>query len=198
MPKDTNNIELRSDEVKDIIGSVPGRIIRYGILSVFSVVALLIVGSFFFSYPDVITARITLTGQNPPADIKARLNGKISEIFVSDRQAAEQEAVLAILESGVNYRDYEYLKSEIDRSNNDYLNISPHRKLQLGELQSAYTTFTGRLTEYHDFVDFDFHTKKIEALQKQHRAYEQSLQTARRQCRLIEQEIGRASCRERV
>ena len=59
------DIELRSEEVQEVMGQVPAWIVRWGITLLFLVVVALLVGSCFFKYPDVITADMTLTGQHP-------------------------------------------------------------------------------------------------------------------------------------
>jgi HlyD family secretion protein len=106
-------IELRSEEVQEIIGRTPNRLIQYGITVIFSIVVLLLVGSFFFKYPDVIHARIVLTGNNPPAEIKARTNGKITQFFIKDKQYVKKDEILGIIESTADYNDFQKLKQQI-------------------------------------------------------------------------------------
>ena len=48
------NTELRSEAVQNIIGYIPHWIIRWGITVIFLIVLVLLVGSWFFKYPDVI------------------------------------------------------------------------------------------------------------------------------------------------
>lgn len=62
MEKRNKDIELRSEEVQEVMGQVPAWIVRWGITLLFLVVVALLVGSCFFKYPDVITADMTLIG----------------------------------------------------------------------------------------------------------------------------------------
>ena len=78
MEKDTN-IELRSDSVQEILGKMPSWIIRVGSGLIFLVVLILVIGSWFFSYPEIIESKLVLTTENPPAELIARSNGKIVE-----------------------------------------------------------------------------------------------------------------------
>ncbi|NPA45168.1 MAG: hemolysin D, partial [Chlorobi bacterium] len=57
-----NNIEIRSEEVEEIIGTPPAKIVRIGITVIFLIITFLLIGSFFFKYPDIITARILVKG----------------------------------------------------------------------------------------------------------------------------------------
>ena len=45
-------IELRSEEVQEVMGQIPAWIVRWGITILFIVVLALLVGSYFFRYPD--------------------------------------------------------------------------------------------------------------------------------------------------
>ena len=51
--EDGKDIELRSEAVQEVMGHVPSWIVRWGITVLSLVVLMLVVGSFFFRYPDV-------------------------------------------------------------------------------------------------------------------------------------------------
>ena len=52
------NIELRSDKVRSIIGQIPPWIIRSGISVILLVIIALLVGSYYFKYPYTITTTV--------------------------------------------------------------------------------------------------------------------------------------------
>ena len=56
MAKESKNtrIEFRSEPVQEILGSVPSWIIRWGTSLFFVIIVLLLVGSWFFRYPEVV------------------------------------------------------------------------------------------------------------------------------------------------
>ncbi|MFH1005099.1 MAG: hypothetical protein V1781_06355 [Bacteroidota bacterium] len=58
--KNTNQIELRSEEVKEIMGKVPHYIIRLGISLIFFIIVALFVISIFIKYPEKIISEITI------------------------------------------------------------------------------------------------------------------------------------------
>jgi len=62
--EDTKNIELRSDKVRSIIGKIPPWLIRRGIFVLLSVIVMLLLGSYFFKYPNTISATIEFTKEN--------------------------------------------------------------------------------------------------------------------------------------
>ena len=52
LEKRNKDIELRSEEVQEVMGQVPAWIVRWGITLLFLVVVALLVGSCFFKYPS--------------------------------------------------------------------------------------------------------------------------------------------------
>ena len=136
-------IELRSEEVQEILTRVPHWMIRWG-----SVVVLLILVSLFFvswlvKYPDVISTPIVITTTIPPEKLVAKVTGKIEVILVNDRATILKNTPLAVIENSANYNDVFLLKSIVDTINIDK-NKFPFEKLkssQLGEIESLFALF---------------------------------------------------------
>jgi len=142
MPQN-NEIELRSEEVQEILTRVPHWMIRWG-----SVVVLLILLSLFFvswmvKYPDIITTQIVITTNIPPEKLVARTSGKLEAILVKDRMNVNKNTPLAVIENAANYKDVFLLKSIVDTINIDK-NKFPFERLktaQLGEIESFFAVF---------------------------------------------------------
>ena len=69
---DFENIELRSEKVRNIIGKVPPGIIRTGITDIILILLVLILATFFIPYPESVKASAVMTGTNG-TNIHARL-----------------------------------------------------------------------------------------------------------------------------
>ena len=142
MPEE-KEIELRSEEVQEILTRVPHWMIRWG-----SVVVLLILLSLFFiswliKYPDVITTQIVITTNIPPEKLVAKGPGKIEAILVADNATILKNTPLAVIENSANYKDVFLLKSIVDTINSE-INKFPFEKLksaQLGEIESFFAVF---------------------------------------------------------
>lgn len=142
MPKETE-IELRSEEVQEILTRVPNWMIRWG-----SVVILFILLSLFFvswmvKYPDIITTQIVITTNIPPEKLIARTSGKLQAILVQDRMNVTKNTPLAVVENSANYEDVFLLKSIVDTINIDKYKF-PFEKLktaQLGDIESFFAVF---------------------------------------------------------
>ena len=56
-----NEIELRSEKVRHIIGEIPSGIVRYGITIITIVILALLAGAYFIPYPETINAKVQIT-----------------------------------------------------------------------------------------------------------------------------------------
>lgn len=57
---DIDNIELRSEKTRQIIGMVPSGIVRYGTLIITIIIAILLTVSYFVPYPENLQANATV------------------------------------------------------------------------------------------------------------------------------------------
>lgn len=161
-----NKIEIRSGEVQEILGGVPSRLVRYGILIFAVIFALLIVFSFVFSYPDVLRSNIVVTTEKPPATLVARATGKIDKLFVKDREKVSAGKIIALIENPANYIDVLRVEEIIKMAQSDFdtLNFSSQirfsKSLQLGSVQEFYSIFLTKYDELKDFNQRNYYTLK--------------------------------------
>ena len=73
MTENTDNIELRSEKVRNIIGQIPPSIIRIGITVIFFVIAGLLTASYFFKYNYTIETTATIYQQNDTTFIQIKI-----------------------------------------------------------------------------------------------------------------------------
>ncbi len=174
--EDGSNIELRSEEIEDILGKAPNSIIRNGITVILAVVFILLIGSWFFKYPDIIKAPVVITTQNMPATLVAKSTGKLAKLFITDNQMVEKGQVLALIENPADYEMLKLLKADL-LSFKKYINsLSTISKEQLGifnaynalgDLQPTFTSFLKSVNELSNFNSLNYYTKKIGAINDQ-------------------------------
>ena len=167
------DIEIRSDEVQEIIHQSPRWMVRSGITLIFGVIVLLLIGSFFFSYPDTIKATVVIATDNPPVYLVARTTARIDTLSVSDEQIVSEGQVVAGLNNSAVFSDVMKVK-EMIRLQESFLAgfdtltaVHPKTDLRLGDLQSDYSSFVRLFNEYFAFVRLQLHPRKIKALRKQ-------------------------------
>lgn len=142
--KKRTDLELRSEEVQEILSEVPHWMIRWGNIVILTIIVLLIILAWFIRYPDIITTEIAITTQTPPEKLIARSTGKIEKIFIENRKMVKQHTPLAVIENTANYKDVFLLKSITDslKMNNSF--SFPFEKLtalQLGDISSVFAIF---------------------------------------------------------
>lgn len=171
--KKSIEIELRSDEFQEIVQQSPRWMIRSGISLIFGIILLLLLGSYFFRYPDVIDASIVVLSENPPAYLAARTTARIDSILVTDQQIVSDNQIIAILESTANFNDAMKLKDILLRmepfmmSFDTLSSIQPETDLQLGDIQTDYSSFVRLYNDYFAFLRLKLYPKKIKALRQQ-------------------------------
>lgn len=145
MEEDNSTLELRSEEVQDILTKVPHWMIRWGTVLIFVIILMLFFVSWFIKYPDVVNTEIVITTNIPPEKIVAKSSGRIEAILVKNKLIVSKNSTLAIIENTANYNDVFLLKSIVENYNiNDPKIEFPFSKLkntQLGEIESAYAVF---------------------------------------------------------
>ena len=178
MEDEINKIEIRSEEIQEILGRHPMWVVRWGITVVFIVVSIIFIGSYFFKYPDIINSTIIVTTENIPATIVAKSSGKLEYLYVKEKQKVKEGDWLAIIENHANTEDMKRLKIKLDSisfiQNFQMLdsfeiikNIEFKESYTLGDLQSPFISLLKSLKDYQIFLESDFNHKKIKSIQDQ-------------------------------
>lgn len=139
------NIELRSEEVQEILTRVPHWMIRWGSVVILFILLSLFFVSWLIEYPDVISTQIVITTNVPPEKLIVKNSGKIEAILIRDKSLVKPNTPLAIIENPANYKDVFLLKSIVDKVNiNSGKNNFPFlslKNLQLGDIESSFSAF---------------------------------------------------------
>lgn len=187
-------IELRSEEVQEVMNKVSPWILRSGITVLCCIVLALLIGSYLFKYPDTLTAEITLSTEAPPAYVLARASGKVDCLFVENGQAVVQGEKLGVIENSAQVADVLELKELLEgwrRENRPVAEgaaIFAAKYWQLGELQSWYAAFFTALTDYARFTKQNYYEQKLASGEEQLKKQQIYAQLAHNQYRLLEQE----------
>ncbi|MCF6306342.1 MAG: HlyD family secretion protein [Flavobacteriaceae bacterium] len=152
MPDNLDNIELRSEEVQEILTSVPNWMIRWGNTLILIIIFILLAITWFVKYPDIINAQAMVTTQIPPQKEYANVTGNIDTLFVKDNQQILANSPLAIIENTANYKDVFYIKSIVDTlaftNKNFFFPINSMPILFLGDIDTDYALFENSYLQY--------------------------------------------------
>lgn len=175
----TTNINLRSDEISEIMGIPPKWLVRWGITIIFIVIAIIFTGSAFFRYPDIVTAKVTITSENPVSVLTSKANGKIAKINYADNSIVSKNDTIAIIDNPAKSNDIISLTKIISGIDPKTLTKPSTNKLVLpdslvlGEVQGAYNNFSRAFFELKLFQSQNLHDQKIKAFEAEIKQYKQ-------------------------
>ncbi len=168
--KEIDEIELRSEDVQEVLGQTPSWILRRGIFMLTIFVFVLLAGSWFFKYPQVVNATITLTSQNPPANIVAKTSGAIADIYVKDGQKVRSGQRLVLIDNPALVKDVDSLSAELERItdaiNKMLIYHIRNNRMKLGSMQNDFSTMMLKLDNYNQFITLNYYPQKIAASQR--------------------------------
>jgi len=152
MSEKLEDIDLRSEEVQEILSKVPHWMIRWGNVLFLVLIILLLFLSWFVKYPDIIASEALITTKIPPQKEYAKITGKLEAILIKDNEEVASGQRLAILENTANYKDVFKLKSIIDtiilNRQSFKFPIDSLPILFLGNIESQYALFENNYIQY--------------------------------------------------
>lgn len=147
MTEEHENIELRSGEVQEILGTPPRWIIRWGTLLIFLLLAVMVGIGYMVKYPDIVHAPLSITTNIPPVKVIAKNSGYIANLMVEENQSIKKADLILVMKTTAKYSDIELVTQEVDSliAQDPTLNQlnaykAPYPVL-LGEAQAAYDAF---------------------------------------------------------
>lgn len=147
-----DQIELRSENIQELLSSVPNWMIRYGNLLILSFILMFISLSWFIKYPDILDADALLTTKLAPQKKHALIAGKLDAIFVQDNSSIKAGNIIALLANTANYEHIQLLKAIVDstslNNNNFSFPINTLPILFLGEVDAPYAIFENNYLQY--------------------------------------------------
>jgi multidrug resistance efflux pump len=172
-------IELRSEEVREILGAVPHWTIRSGSTYLLLLVMLALGISWFIQYPDIVRAPITVTTQIPPAHIIAQNDGYLS-LWVKDNQPVREGQYLGFLKNTADVNATLAVMKQLDSFKIKFYKthafletyVLPEQS-NLGEVQTLYNTFFQSVRNYQFAAAQAAFQKKAKVIAAEISGYEQ-------------------------
>ncbi|MDZ7878044.1 MAG: hypothetical protein U5L45_10260 [Saprospiraceae bacterium] len=172
-------IELRHDDVQEILGTPPSWIVRWGITVILLGVSVLLWVSWVVKYPDIIRVQVQMTTETPPVPVVARTTGYLSKLAVKDGDVVSKDTILVILQSTANYQHVLELDKKLhilDSLTPSVINrFQPSVGLDLGDIQPAYSAFVQTLKEFQFTKEANFSAQTVSQLEAQIRNLERQV-----------------------
>ncbi len=138
--------------INDFIGSAPGWLLRSGITMIAFVIAVLLIMSFIFKYPDKLSMKGELTSLNPPIELINKQAGIVSKIYVDDGQAVKSGQEILYIKNTASLPDISKLENFLSRYKavntlNRLIRLEVPMSLNVGQLQSDYSSLILKIQE---------------------------------------------------
>jgi multidrug efflux pump subunit AcrA (membrane-fusion protein) len=162
MPYENNTLDLRSEEVQEIISKrLPG-VVRWGGLVFLLMTSVLFAMTWLIEYPDIVKAPFRLTSLNAPKSVNAKTTGKLTRLLIRENETVAKGQVLAYLESTADHEAVLKLSQTLQKDT-----ILPLlQESRLGELQPAFQTFQAACQQHLAFALHGFYSQKKQLFQK--------------------------------
>ena len=134
-------LELRSDEVNDILSNRPAFIIRFG-LSIIALIGMLsIIISWYIKYPEVIKGNAIITTEIEPLKVISKSSGRLQKILVKPEQWINQGDYIVEIENTTRLENIPVLQTLAHQAkryltNNADKVIFPLHTITFGDLKS--------------------------------------------------------------
>lgn len=139
-----DDLNLRSDEVQEVLGSVPPWILRYGIAFLGVTFSILLLCCYFIKYPEVISTEVAITTMSPPIRVRVHQSGRIHYLLGQGRQIVSKGQVIGVMEDPASYEDVRALKLLMEKCRSGVCRVDSVRQVlssrsySLGSMQMPY------------------------------------------------------------
>jgi multidrug resistance efflux pump len=170
-------IEIKTEEVNELLTAIPGWIIRWGITIIFAIMVLVLLLSVFIKYPDTLPATVTITTTNPPITLIAKTSGKIIRLPVGNNQKVNRGDVLMVIENPANYKHVLAVSALLDTFQTNLKLKRPvpelvlYDSLQLGDISTPFLQFLKSYNSYKLFTETNPQQREIDIINKELETY---------------------------
>lgn len=195
--REIDNLENRSDEVQEILGTPPHWLVSWGTLIAFVAFVLLAWLSFFVAYPDTVTGSIRVTFKEPPIRLTAGESNYIENVLVKNNEQVEDGKALLVFRNSANFRHVMYLHDQLLAMPNDddttLVNFGLDTVLILGDLQEDLYNFLEKRESYLQARSSEYEKSDIRTLSRQIETMERSIAYQKRAKERLAEQIDQAS-----
>ncbi|MEO6838808.1 MAG: HlyD family efflux transporter periplasmic adaptor subunit [Ginsengibacter sp.] len=168
----TKRFQSRSEAAQEIISHQPTFLEKWALLLFLAILILLIAGTWFIRYPDIIEASGILTADNAPKEIVPLQSGRLIKLFVKNGDKIKKDEMIGWIESTANTGQVLELSAKLDSSlslmvqgNSENVSGLFNGSYQsLGELQIPYQAFNTALQQYNDYLVNGFYLRQKKML----------------------------------
>jgi multidrug resistance efflux pump len=159
-------LETKEKYFQDILERIPNSILRRSSGIIFAIFLIIIVGTKFIKYPEVLESDILITSPSPPVEVYSRATGRLVQVFSKNLDTVKKGEWVIVLNSAANYLDVQVLLKQVgDIELSDFLTslgkIDLNPNLLLGEMQGTYYSLIKSIKEFKLFESLQAQKKQL-------------------------------------
>jgi multidrug resistance efflux pump len=177
MPEAKPSIQLRSEEVQDLLSAVPGWMIRWGSTLIFILLLGILLLSWLIKYPDTVTGEAVITTTKEPVYLYAKASGNLTKVYVQENQQVQADQLLVEINSPVQKEQIDYLQQklkEVDlflEGNAEAIAFEAEEP-SFGEVQANYNQLKENINDFKQLKSL-YYQASIERLKENIDKYKQ-------------------------
>jgi HlyD family secretion protein len=164
----SSSLEILSDYsiyTQELLGKTPAWILRWGTTIILAIILAIILLSWLVKYPDIVSAKVTITTPIPPASLIARQSGKLHWLIKAESTNVNKNDIIALVDNPASHNNIIQLQQwlqrfKVERGEPSYLQSLP-QNLRLGDCQTAFAQLQKLINEWLFYLESDPLAKKI-------------------------------------
>jgi multidrug resistance efflux pump len=189
----TDDIDIRSEEVQELLGTPPHWLVRWGLLFALVLLIVTVWLLYWITFPETVNAVIRIKREDPEVELITPRSGHISHILVESEDTVVAGQTLIVLKSPAEFADIHYLDDKLGRVNVDQdsvlvlLNLPTD--LILGRVKEQLYAFQGKQEEVRNLQEGRLSQMSIDDIQREIRQEEREISQERLRKELLANEL---------
>ncbi|MDR3339775.1 MAG: HlyD family secretion protein [Candidatus Symbiothrix sp.] len=172
--KDSHSqIELRNQEMTDLLGDAPVWLIHTGSYLLYGVLSMFLLGTVFISYPDVVRGQAVIDDLANVEWVTVNSSGQIETLFVRNDSIVKRGDTIGVIQNSARLTDVKRfcrVLTNIEEyyltNNTNLLRVFPF-DLIMGEMSESYEVFTQAVKNCLIYDDYHYFAQRKTFLQKE-------------------------------
>lgn len=193
------DLNLRSEEIQELMEKPPSWIIRWGITTIFGIILLSLLLSWLIKYPEIISGPTRLTTSIPPIKVISQSNGNLTHLYVKDGESVKEGQILAQIENPLSIESIQYLNAylvKLEKAVSQKQNTLPLAEKQnmiLGDLQNVFNDLQREINTFNLNRYYKIDEAKIVEIQQNIKNQQELLVINRNMINIAKKELENAA-----
>lgn len=187
-----NDIDIRSEEVQELLGTPPPWMVRWGMLFALICMVLLVAILYGMPFPETVNTTIRIQRENPGVELVAQQGGYVKAVLAETEDSVRAMQAIVAFQAQGNYADVLILEEQLmylDKDSDSLLvQYRMPTDLIVGELQEALYNFVAKQEAVRRMDAGDLGDMSLDQIRGEIQKEERQIADERRRKRQLEVE----------